>query len=188
MIRGADLCLLDRSRSTRHDLFRKTALRAFTKQDVGLALYGTLGVAFTISPSTGPIGIGRPCWPARHAAVGRRDVHTDPADRPAVVVIGPVVRGLISLVRSIGRRIRAVARRIRFRLETRWRVEAAELIDALPIFEDVPVDVLNELAGRVRLRTLATNQPCSARGTGRRPSTSSATGSSRSWRRSGERG
>ena len=69
------------------------------------------------------------------------------------------MRGLISLVRSIGRRIRAVARRIRFRLETRWRVEAAELIDALPIFEDVPVDVLNELAGRVRLRTLATNQP-----------------------------
>jgi cAMP-dependent protein kinase regulator len=77
----------------------------------------------------------------------------------AIVVIGPVVRGLISLLRSVARRIRAFVRRLRFRLETRWRVEAAELIDGLPIFEDVPVDVLNELAGRVRLRTLALNQP-----------------------------
>ena len=60
-------------------------------------------------------------------------------------------------------------RRIRFRLETSWRVEAAELIDALPIFDDVPVDVLNELAGRVRLRVLRRRtSPCSARATARR--------------------
>jgi cAMP-dependent protein kinase regulator len=48
---------------------------------------------------------------------------------------------------------------VKFRLESGWRVEAAELIDALPIFEDVPVDVLNELAGRVQLRTLGLGQP-----------------------------
>ncbi len=40
----------------------------------------------------------------------------------------------------------AFARSIRFRLETGWRVEAAELIDALPLFDDVPEEVLSDLA------------------------------------------
>ena len=50
-------------------------------------------------------------------------------------------------------------RQARFRLETGWRVEAAELIDALPMFDDIPVDTLNDLAGRVRLRSFARGQP-----------------------------
>ena len=33
------------------------------------------------------------------------------------------------------------------------------MIDALPMFPDIPVDVLNDLAGRVRLRSLAPGQP-----------------------------
>jgi len=37
-------------------------------------------------------------------------------------------------------------------LQTKWRVEAAELIDALPVFEDLPEDILSDLAGRVQLR------------------------------------
>src|SRR5438270_2784845 len=44
---------------------------------------------------------------------------------------------------------------IRFRFEQSWRVEAAELIDALPIFGDVPEDTLSDLAGRVKLLSIA---------------------------------
>ncbi|MBI2238387.1 MAG: cyclic nucleotide-binding domain-containing protein, partial [Actinobacteria bacterium] len=76
----------------------------------------------------------------------------------AVFVAGPVLRGAVAALRSAGRRLLAVWRRIRFRLETGWRVEAARLIDALPLFGDLPEGVLNDLAGRVRLRTLAWGQ------------------------------
>lgn len=38
-------------------------------------------------------------------------------------------------------------------------MEAAELIDQLPLFDDVPEDVLSDLAGRVRLRTFRPGQP-----------------------------
>jgi CRP-like cAMP-binding protein len=71
---------------------------------------------------------------------------------------GPVLRGAISLARFLYRKARAVWRAIRFRFETSWRVEAAELIDGLPIFDDVPEDALNELAGRVKLRALTQGQ------------------------------
>jgi CRP-like cAMP-binding protein/Zn-dependent protease len=145
----------------RDDLLRKIRHREhFTKQEVGLALYGTLGVAFTVFALYSSYRYWKTLFGPLVTRLWDGGTYTRILlIALAVVVIGPVVRGLISLVRSIGRRIRAFARRIRFRLESRWRVEAAELIDALPIFEDVPVEVLNELAGRVRLRTLATNQP-----------------------------
>ncbi len=76
-----------------------------------------------------------------------------------LAVAGPVVRGAINFVRALVRRLKALGTRIRFRLERSWRVEAAGLIDALSLFDDVPVDTLNELAGRVRLRTFARGQP-----------------------------
>lgn len=145
----------------RDDLFRKLRHRErFTRAETGLALYGILGVAFTIfavyssfrywNTIFGPLieGLWEGGSLARLLLIAL-----------ALFVIGPLVRGLIALLRSVGRRIRAVVRRIRFRLESKWRVEAAELVDGLSIFEDVPVEVLDELAGRVRLRTLARNQP-----------------------------
>ncbi len=70
-----------------------------------------------------------------------------------VFFAAPAIRGLMSLGRALGRRVRALWRRHRFHKETKWRVEAAELIDALPAFSDLPVDVLNDLAGRVQLRS-----------------------------------
>jgi cAMP-dependent protein kinase regulator len=48
---------------------------------------------------------------------------------------------------------------VRFRLETSWRVEAASLIDRLPILEDLPEEVLSDLAGRVRLRAFPAGKP-----------------------------
>ncbi|HKI29168.1 MAG TPA: cyclic nucleotide-binding domain-containing protein [Actinomycetota bacterium] len=145
----------------RDDLFRKVLHRErFTKQEVGLALYGIIGVAFTIfalyssyrywNTIFGPLIEG--LWDG--GSLTRLLLLA-----LAVIVIGPMIRGLIALLRVVARRIRTLIRRVRFRLETRWRVEAAELIDRLPMFDEVPVDVLNDLAGRVRLRTLAPNQP-----------------------------
>jgi len=132
----------------------------FSKQEVGLALYGILGIAFTIfvlyssfrywQIIFGPLIEG--LW--NGGSLTRLLLFA-----LALFVIGPVIRGLIALLGSVVRRIRAIVRRIRFRLETGWRVEAAELVDALPIFDDVPVDILNEVAGHVRLRVLARNQP-----------------------------
>jgi cAMP-dependent protein kinase regulator len=72
---------------------------------------------------------------------------------------GPAIRGMIALLRAVARRVRAAWRQARFRLETRWRVEAAELIDALPVFEDLDEDTLSDLAGRVRLRTVSRGRP-----------------------------
>jgi CRP-like cAMP-binding protein len=77
----------------------------------------------------------------------------------AAFIAGPLLRGFVKLLRSGGRQIRAWWRRIEFSLQTKWRVEASELIDELPLFEDIPVDALNDLAGRVRLRAIAVGQP-----------------------------
>jgi CRP-like cAMP-binding protein len=77
----------------------------------------------------------------------------------ALFLLNPIVRGLIRGVGALVRRIRLVWRRIRFRLQRRWRVEAAELIDQLPLFDDIPEDILSDLAGRVRLRGFSAGQP-----------------------------
>ena len=66
---------------------------------------------------------------------------------------GPVIRAAIDGVRTLSRSVRALWRRIVFRFERRWRVEAARLVDASPMFNDVPEEVLGELAGLARLRT-----------------------------------
>ena len=46
-----------------------------------------------------------------------------------------------------------------FRAESKWRIEAAELIDELPAFDDLPVEILNDLAGRVSLKGIRAGQP-----------------------------
>ena len=137
----------------RSDLWHKLRTRErFSKRDVGLLLYGVLGVLFTIFSFYTAYFY----WQTVFGGLVGRLWDGGPVTRLllvilAVFVTGPIVRGLIKLVRSIGRRVRAIGRRVRFRLETRWRVEAAQMIDALPSFEDVPVEALNELAGQVPL-------------------------------------
>jgi CRP-like cAMP-binding protein len=145
----------------RDDLRRKIIHRErFSKQEIGLGLYGTVGVAFTIFALYSSYRYWRTLFGPLVTRLWDGGTYTRILlIALALIVIGPVIRGAISLSRSIARRLRAIWRRIRFRLETRWRVEAAELVDALPVFEDVPVEVLDELAGRVRLRTFARSQP-----------------------------
>jgi putative peptide zinc metalloprotease protein len=145
----------------RRDLFHKLRTREhFSKRDAGLALYGVLGIAFTIFS----LYTAYYYWRTVFGDLVSRLWAQGAATRVlllilAVFIAGPLLRGLIKLLRAIGREVRAVWRRIEFKLETGWRVEASELIDALPMFEDIPVDALNEIAGRVRLRGLGDGQP-----------------------------
>ncbi|MGH2724265.1 MAG: cyclic nucleotide-binding domain-containing protein [Actinomycetota bacterium] len=145
----------------RHDLWAKLRKRdRFTRQEVGLATYGTLGIMFAIFS----LYTGFFFWQHIFGRLLARMWNSGGLTRTLLVVLallvaGPIVRGAITLFRTGTRRIRAMWRQVRFRLETGWRVEAAELIDALPMFDDLPVEVLNELAGRVRLRGFARGRP-----------------------------
>jgi len=145
----------------RHDLWHKLRRRErFTKQESGLAAYGIIGVIFTIFE----LYLSFYFWQLIFGSLFKRMWDSGPITRVLLIVLvaivaGPLVRGAINLTRTIHRRLRAMWRRIQFRLETKWRVEAAQLIDKLPMFDDLPAEVLSDLAGRVRLRTFAANQP-----------------------------
>ncbi|MGQ0671004.1 MAG: cyclic nucleotide-binding domain-containing protein [Actinomycetota bacterium] len=145
----------------RDDLGRKISKRErFTKQEVGLALYGIVGFAFTILSFYTAFFF----WQEIFGSLVRKLWDGGLITQILLVALGlflagPVLRAGINLLRSVGRRVRAVWSRVRFRLETKWRVEAASLIDGLPVFDDLPEDVLSDLAGRVRLRTFARGKP-----------------------------
>ena len=145
----------------RHDLWHKLRIRErFNKQETWLALYGIVGTLFTIFSFYTAYFFWKSVFGGLVGKLWRGGIITRVLMIVlALFVLGPVIRGGIALAESISLRGRALIQRIRFRLETKWRVEAAELIDALPIFDDVPVDALNELAGRVKLRTFAKGQP-----------------------------
>jgi CRP-like cAMP-binding protein/Zn-dependent protease len=145
----------------RHDLFHKLRTRErFSSRDAGLALYGVLGIAFTIFS----LWTAYYYWQSVFGDLVSRLWAGGVSTRLLLLVLaafiaGPLLRGFVKLLRSGGRQIRAWWRRIEFSLQTKWRVEASELIDELPLFEDIPVDALNDLAGRVRLRAIAVGQP-----------------------------
>lgn len=137
------------------EMWRKLRRRqGFTIQEVGLGLYGTVGLAFTVVSLV---------WSAYYWREVTGSLILDLWDMGTgarilllaliLFIAGPIVRAAITAGRALGRRVRSLWRRVVFRFEMRWRVEAAELIDALPAFEDLPVDILNDLAGRVWLRT-----------------------------------
>jgi CRP-like cAMP-binding protein/Zn-dependent protease len=145
----------------RHDLAHKLRVRErFSKVEVGLALYGIVGVAFAaFSFYTGYF-----FWREIFGSLIARMWESGPVTRLMLVVLGllvagPLVRGAVTLIRALWRRARALWAGVRFRVERAWRVEAARMIDALPLFEDLPVDLLSDLAGRVRLRAAARGQP-----------------------------
>jgi CRP-like cAMP-binding protein/Zn-dependent protease len=148
------------------DLWRKLRRRErFTPQEGGLALYGVLGLTFTIFT----LAVGLVFWKITFGTLLTDLWRMGLWTRVLLVLLvlflaGPAIRGLISAWRALVRRVGAVVRRIRFRVETSWRVEAAELIDGLPAFEDLSVGVLNDLAGRVRLRTVPRGQAVFHRG------------------------
>lgn len=143
------------------DLWHKLRTRErLTPQELGLGLYGLIGIAFTILSLYTAYFFWREIFGGLISSLWNGGT----VSRALLVLLalflaGPALRGTISLGRVIGRRLRAVWRRVRFRTESKWRVEAGELIDELPAFEDLPVEVLNDLAGRVHLRGVRALQP-----------------------------
>lgn len=144
----------------RHDLWHKLRTRErFTPQEVGLALYGIVGVAFTVFAFYTAFFF----WQRIFGGLVSRLWNGGAVTRLLLVALalflgGPAIRGAIALIRAVLRRLRALWRQVRFRLETGWRVEAAELIDALSLFENLDEEVLSDLAGRVRLRSVSRRQ------------------------------
>lgn len=144
-----------------HDLWHKLRERSrFSLQEGALGIYALAGIAFTIFT----VVVGVFFWRAIFGNLVVELWNGGIGSRILLIVLvlfftGPAIRGLISLGRALFRRLRAIWRRIRFRLETSWRVEAAGLIEEVPGFDELSVDALNDLAGRVRLRTYAANQP-----------------------------
>jgi CRP-like cAMP-binding protein len=143
-----------------HDLFHKIRTRErFTRAEVGLLMYAVFGVlASVLLIFSGYLG-----WKVLFGNVVTALWSGGLYARIFLVVLAlfilnPIIRALINLIQAIGRRIRTAWRAVRFRLQQRWRVEAAELIDALPVFDDLPEDVLSDVAGRVRLKSFRAGQ------------------------------
>ncbi len=144
----------------RHDLWQRLRRHhRLSKTEVGLTIYAVLGVLFTAFTLFTSFFYWRTVFGGLVSRLWAGGVIT----RAFLVVLalfvsGPLIRGALNLLRSLIRRLRQLVRRLRFRLERKWRVEAARLIDALPLFDDVPEDVLSDLAGRVRLRAVSSGQ------------------------------
>jgi CRP-like cAMP-binding protein len=145
----------------RYDLVPKFLRRErWRAQEAGLAAYAILGIAFAALSFYEGFYFWESIFGNLIARMWNGGLLTQTMlVALGLLVAGPIVRGILNLLRSVGRRLRAWWSAARFRLEQSWRVEAARMIDRLPLFEDVPEEVLNDLAGRVRLRTAPPGAP-----------------------------
>ena len=137
----------------RSDTWAKLRARdRWSAAELGLLLFGTVGVAFTVFCLFTAFWF----WEETFGGVIRRLWDAGPVGVVVLValvslLLGPVVRAVGGLGRALWRRVRITFQRVRFRAQRRWRIEAAERLDALPLFDDLPVRVLNDVAGRVEL-------------------------------------
>lgn len=145
----------------RHDLWHKIRTKEkLTPQEWGLGAYGIAGLAFTIFSFWTAFIFWKLIFGDLTLRLWRGGIGSKILlVLLAVFLAGPIFRGLLKLGRTIAGRAAALVRAARFRVETSWRVEAAQLIDQLPAFDDLPEDVLSDLAGRVRLRILHPGAP-----------------------------
>jgi putative peptide zinc metalloprotease protein len=144
----------------RRDLW--TALirrRRLTRAEVGLAIYGLLGLAFTVFCVVSALYF----WRRVFGDTASQLYHAGPLGVALLAVLvvflgGPVLRGLAQAVRAVGRQIGTRLRALRFRAQRRWRIEAAVLLDESGTFGDVPAEVLSDIAGRFELRRYSAGQ------------------------------
>jgi CRP-like cAMP-binding protein len=144
----------------RYDLWHKLRVRErISRQEIGLALYGILGVAFAAFSLYASFFFWRHLFGRLILQMWNGGLFTRALlVALGLVIAGPLLRGVGELARTFYRRGRALWQQVLFRFQQRWRVEAAQLIDGLPMFQDLPEEVLNDLAGRVRLRSFARGQ------------------------------
>ncbi len=144
----------------RRELWHKLRHReGLSRGEIGLAAYGIVGVAFTIAC----VASAWFFWRRVFGDTALQMWHGGTGGRLLLLLLvaffgGPVIRALIDAGRSVARAGRARVAAWRFRAQSRWRVEAAEAFDRSAVFGDLPVEVLNDLAGRVRLRPVAPGQ------------------------------
>ena len=144
-----------------HDLWHKLRTRErLSRQEVGLGLYAVIGIVFTILSFYTAYFFWKRIFGGLVSSLWNGGIGSRLLLLLLVVFLGgPAIRGLVQLLPAIVRRLRGIVRGIVFRAESRWRIEAAELIDALPAFDDLPVEILNDLAGRVSLKRVRAGQP-----------------------------
>jgi len=139
----------------RRGLWTKLARRQrLTKGEAGLAVYGIVGVLFTVACVVSAAFFWQRIFGDTIAQLW--DAGALGVVLLALLVLflgGPLLRGLADALRAVWRRLRSRWRSARFRMQRAWRVEAAGLLDASGDFGDVPAEVLGEVAGRVELRS-----------------------------------
>ena len=150
----------------KRDLWHKLAARErLSLQEGGFALYGLVGTAFTIFSFYTAFFFWREIFGGLVIALWDGGlVSRILLLLLALVFIGPLIRGLITLSRTIWKRGGVAVERVRFRFQRSWRVEAAALIDALPAFDDLDEDVLSDIAGRVEIVSVGDGQAVFRRG------------------------
>mgnify|MGYP006268553571 CR=1 FL=1 len=145
----------------RHELWDRIRNRkGLTPYEWALVLFGFLGTAFAILTTW----LGLVFWQQAFGEIVANLWASGWTSRLLLLVFvlvfgGPLIRAGIDALRALFRRAKAGIDAIRFRLEQSWRVEAAELIGALPAFGELDEDVLSDLAGRVRLDQFSAGQP-----------------------------
>ncbi|MFM7718317.1 MAG: cyclic nucleotide-binding domain-containing protein [Actinomycetota bacterium] len=145
----------------RHELWDRIRNRkGLTPYEWSLVVFALLGTAFAISMTW----IGLVFWQQLFGEIVANLWRGGWGTRLLLIAFvlvfgGPLIRAGIDALRAVVRRAKAGVAAIRFRLEQSWRVEAAELIGALPAFGELDEDVLSDLAGRVQLDQFSAGQP-----------------------------
>jgi len=138
----------------RHGLPRKIRARqGLTRYEWLLAGFGVIGAIFTVLALLTSYLFWKPVFGALVTKMWDGGV----TGRVLLVlitafVLGPLVHWCFDMLRALQRRLRFVTRRLRFRAELSWRREAGEMISNLPMLTMIPMESLNELAGRIQLR------------------------------------
>jgi putative peptide zinc metalloprotease protein len=125
----------------------------------GLVLFGVGGAVATVAAVVLAVvfwwplltalvsGLWRSGWPGRCALVVL-----------VVLAAGPVATGLVTVAVRVGRWAAAGGKALRFRLQQRWRIAAAEMVAALPQTVPLGAHELGDLAGRVQRRRFTAGQ------------------------------
>jgi CRP-like cAMP-binding protein/Zn-dependent protease len=133
--------------------------------DLGLGAYAVVGAGFVALS----LVLSAFFWSRTFGGVVSRMWHAGPVGVALLFVLGAVLAGPmlqagVEALRGVGGQAVRTWHRLRFRLQRRWRIEAAEAIDRLDVFEDLPAAALDDLAGRVRLATFSRFQTVVSQG------------------------
>jgi putative peptide zinc metalloprotease protein len=136
-----------------HDFPRKLRRRdRLSKQEVGLIAFGIVGSVFTVIALATSVLLWGPLFETFSRAMWERGTLM----RVLLVfllvfIFGPLVAGLGAWAKVVWGQLRYFGRRARFRGQLRWRREAGELILEMPLLDELPIEAVNALAGKVTL-------------------------------------